>query len=87
MLENVTGPGRPAGSKNQARWQATYRDKLAKHGIKELRGLRASASEVAMLDWLVAELGYKNRCELLMMEMNKLARAQGYQLERQKKGA
>ena len=87
MLKVMKGPGRPAGSKNQRDYQRTYREKQALFGIRELRGLRASDSEVGMLDWLVAELGYSNRCELLLVEMNKLARAHGYQLGGQKKGA
>lgn len=70
--------GRPAtGRKSAAEYQAARRDKMAKYGICELRGMRISKTELNMLNELVERLGYADRCELIMTNMRKLADEHG----------
>lgn len=53
--------------------QAKRRARDAKFGIEEVRGLRASATERAMLDALTKELGYGSRTEMMLCELRKVA--------------
>lgn len=81
MIKEI--PRRKSGATRQAR----YREKLARFGIKEVRGVRASATERVLLDWLRSELGYSSVNELIMMEMVKVAAARGYVLGQEQSGA
>lgn len=81
MIKEV--PRRKSGATRQAR----YREKLARFGIKEVRGVRASLTERDLLNWLKVELGYSSLNELIMMEMVKVAAARGYALGQEQSGA
>lgn len=70
--------GRPAtGRKSAAEYQAARRKKMAKYGIRELRGVRVSETEAKMLNELVERLGFEDRGELIMTHMRKLADEHG----------
>lgn len=70
--------GRPAtGRKTPAEYQAERRRRMAKYGIRELRGVRVSETELNMLNELVVCLGYQDRGELIMTNMRKLADEHG----------
>lgn len=57
---------RTRNRKQEADYQSARRERERELGILELRGLRISTTERAMLDQLVALENYGSRCDLLM---------------------
>lgn len=77
-IHKVAGPGRPKGRRyTTAETSRRHRERLAKKGIAEVRGLRAAKSELAVFDQLVDELGYGTRNEMIICELLKLGRVHG----------
>ena len=68
MVIEVFQTGRPRhrNRKQEADYQRDRRERERQLGIQELRGLRISTSERAMLDELVDLEKYGSRCDLLM---------------------
>lgn len=60
------GRPRSRNPKTDAEYQRERRERERELGIEELRGVRPSAAERAMIDALVALEGYGGRTELLM---------------------
>lgn len=68
-IEVVKGPGRPKSpnpEKSAAARQKRYRDRCAKLGIVELRGIRVSESERDVFDELAKVKGFGSRVELVV---------------------
>lgn len=68
MVIEVIRSGRPRhrNRKQEADYQRDRRERERLLGIQELRGLRISTTERAMLDELVDLEKYGSRCDLLM---------------------
>lgn len=77
-LFSLRRPGRPrTGQRSPAQYQAARREREAKYGIRELRGIRISASERQLVADLVAGGGYQDKTELLMTLCRAEAKRQG----------
>lgn len=70
--------GRPrTGRRTPAQYQAARREREAKYDIKELRGIRISASERQLVADLVEDGGYQDKTELLMELCRERAKKRG----------
>ncbi len=77
-IRKVAGPGRPRGRRvSGAEASRRHRERMKQKGIVELRGLRTSESELAVIDQLVDALQYGSRCEMIVGELLKLGLTHG----------
>lgn len=79
-IEVVKGPGRPKSQnpeKSAAARQKRYRDRCAKLGIVELRGIRVSETEREVIDALAKAKGFDSRVELVVSTLMEEAASLG----------